>query len=373
MNILTISNPKQIEELLIEKMKQSGVQNIGCNPSLPEVICQTWKWPSLKVFFVANHEPMAFLSVVLVGKTWVSLPHFDHGSLWVNPEFIEMVAPSENFSTQNFHNYFYLKLLEIVCTNKLTINANAIKIEINPQTIDFSKTGKEQKCKMNFACRSHLKLLNHHYENKIVPTINLMESWQQQFRRFNGNVRRKINKSLRNQITIQTGSFELVDAFYEVYRSNIHRLGSFGLPKTFFQNLLKNYQHGASEIFLARRQGKIAGAAILLTFLNVAENGWFSSVESYNRLYVTYRLHAAMMESAIGRGCNSYSFGRSTLNSSGHYYKQQWDATDVPLYFNTTKPGIFSLSQIEFVKKYFKHLPMAILKPFDKPVSHIIY
>jgi hypothetical protein len=172
---------------------------------------------------------------------------------------------------------------------------------------------------------------------------------------------------------MEVGGLELVNQFYAVYRENIHQLGSFALPVKFFQNLLEKYDFGSARIILASYQGRNVGAAVYLDFLEYAENGWFASLWKANSLYVTYALHNKMINLAIQNNCKKYSFGRSTVNSSVHYYKKQWGGTDEPLYFNSTSKTTNSGKLYEVASPVIKKLPRTLVSVFDWPVSRFIY
>jgi hypothetical protein len=374
MKVEATVNSKNTEKLFLEEMKNEGVVDIGCNPSLAEIINKTWGWPAVKVFYFLNKQPAAFLSAVRIEKKWVALPHFDHGSLWFSPKVLmdDSLArfPKDEKEIHQFlYNIFARATAEMVAMPKkfcsYAIDLTGMEatgdqpLQVNPS--------------IQLVCRSHLPLFKYHIENKVIPILQLAENRQQQLQAFSSNVRRKINKSRSNGFTLQTGGLELLEDFYPVYRGNIRRLGSFGLPKKFFRNLLHLYQNGQAKVFMAYHGGKPAGASILLTFLNRAENGWFSSVRSFNRLYVTYFLHDAMMDYAIKAGCNTYSFGRSTRNSPGHIYKQQWGTFDTPLYFNATRKMHDAASGHQLIRCILRWIPKQVSSLFDGPVSRIIY
>jgi hypothetical protein len=374
MKVEATVNSKNTEKLFLLEMKNEGVVDIGCNPSLAEIINKTWGWPAVKVFYLLNNQPAAFLSAVRIEKKWVALPHFDHGSLWVSRQLVTdgkgaRFPKGEKEIHQFLYNIFATATAEMVAVPK----------KCHSYTIDLTgmKATGDQPLQVNpaiqFVCRSHLPLFRYHIENKVIPVLQLAGNRQQQLQAFSSNVRRKINKSRSNGFVLQTGGIELLGDFYKVYRSNIRRLGSFGLPKLFFKNLLHLYQNGQAVAFVAYLGGKPAGASILLTFLNRAENGWFSSLKPLNRLYVTYFLHDAMMDYAIKAGCASYSFGRSTRNSPGHIYKQQWGTCDTPLYLNATRKMHDATSGHQFTRCIVRWMPKQVSSLLDNLVARIIW
>lgn len=365
---------KNTEQLFLEKMQKEGVADIGCNPSLIDIIRNTWKWPVVKAFYFLDSQPAAFLSAVKIRKKWVALPHFDHGSLWVSHQLVNQSHLARRASYEKeIHHFLYRLFIRAMVGEDVSLRksyAFSIHLSENPETdLQLLRSDKT----IQLVCRSHFPILNYHIDNKVIPVVQLAETPLLQMQHFSGNVRRKINKSRLNGFTLQTGGQELLEDFYQVYRSNIQRLGSLGLPGFFFKNLIRFYQHGQVKIFIAYHHGIPAGASILLTFHNRAENGWFSSKKAFNRLYVTYFLHAAMMEYAIKAGCSTYSFGRSTKNSTGHVYKQQWATNDMPLYVNSIRKLRDPASGYPLVRRLLRWVPKQVASWLDGPVSQMIY
>jgi len=375
MDVSIISNASLIEQEIVNKMKQAGVSDIGCNPSLTDVINKTWKWPAFKIYFYFDEQLIAFASSIKIGKKHISMPHFDHGSLWISHELKSFLTQNTNQSYEILlQNLFYSKLIEILSETKISSRTTlAIKFCLMQNDFVMSEQPNGLRKNVHLSCRSSHPLLNSQDDRKVVPTLNLSHNWQKQISTFSDNVRRKINKSNKNRLIIKTGGKELIDDFYKVYRSNIHQLGSFGLPQLFFHNLLESYNYGQVQIFVSYYDNRAVGAAILMIYANAAENGWFASLKPFNRFYTTYSLHAAMIEFAINAGCSTYSFGRSTKQSKGHLYKKQWGTYDVPMYFNSNKKASFANERFEWIRPLLRKLPSKILRSFDWPVSQFIY
>lgn len=106
---------------------------------------------------------------------------------------------------------------------------------------------------------------------------------------------RKIRKALKNGLETRACGTELFDDFYSIYRENIKRLGSFGLPPMFFELLLSNYRRGEAVVVVCYHNGFVIGASILLTFAGYAENLCFATARHFNRLYISYLLHYTML------------------------------------------------------------------------------
>ena len=351
---------------------------IGNNPILPSIIHKAWNWPAVYVEFCFDGELVALVSFVKVRKTWVSLPHFDHGSLWLKSRFFETKAPELKIpepSRYEVLNSLYCGWANQAVSRSQHALTDGAVLKVIHGPADFSGLKELSKSVdgAGMICRNRYPVFSHFDASKVIPSISLQQDYDLQFESFTSNVRRKIRKSAKHGIVVKDGGRELVDDFYAVYRKNIRNLGSFGLPKSFFQMLTDGYRYGFARVMVAALNGKPVGAAILLNFAAHAENGWFASLQEYNRQYVTYAMHDAMIRYAIAQKCKVYSFGRSTNHSSGHRYKKQWGTTDMPMVLSSTQRLSVNPGKYHFVSGLLKVLPDKLLNPLDGFVSKIIY
>ncbi len=354
----------------------SGV-TIGNNPMLPGIMHKTWGWPQVHIAFMFKGIPIGYFQALKINRSWVSLPHFDHGGIWVDLKKLnelisngEGIPVSEQRTCQLLINIIHHVLTKIE-DQKVQNGQMIVALEEDDLIKPLEPlTGNRS---IVLKCRSKFPLLMHNNPNKVLSTLNLQDSLEAHWEIFAANVRRKIRKAYKKDIQIIVGGAELTKQFYGVYRKNIHQLGSFGLPLRFFSNLMEGYNFGIAKIILAKYNGKYVGSAILLSFLDYAENAWFASLKEGNNRYVTYALHNEMMKLAIKNRCSVYSFGRSTRDSGVHKYKKQWGVSDEVLYFNSTSAITDSNTLYRIAKPVIKILPQGVISIFDGPVSRIIY
>ncbi len=362
----------------IDEIKQYDSEiSIGNNPALTGIIQKTWGWPAIHVFFSLNGNPVTHFQALKIREFWVSLPHFDHGGLWINTKKLtDFILNTTGISlTEERLHQFLLNTIQQVLNKIFEQNLKSKLVNIKLEESDL--VGMDGHIAGNnsvaLKCRSKYPLLSYHVNNKVLSTINLQASIETQMETFSGNVRRKIRKASKNGIKIKIGGAELLGEFFSVYRKNIHQLGSFGLPQKFFSNLIGTYEFGLSKVIIAEYNGKNIGAAIYFDFLAYAENAWFASLQEANHLYVTYALHNEMIKMAIENQCRMYSFGRSTRDSGVHRYKKQWGASDETLYINSTSKINDSGPLQKLAGPVIKILPQSLVRVFDSPVSKIIY
>jgi len=80
-------------------------------------------------------------------------------------------------------------------------------------------------------------------------------------------------------------------------------------------------------------QGEPWAAAFLVFWRGGAEVPWASCRAKAKPLGANMRLYWELLSHAIGRGCRSFDFGRSTVDSGTYRFKQQWGAEPVPLHW----------------------------------------
>ncbi|MDY0343079.1 MAG: peptidoglycan bridge formation glycyltransferase FemA/FemB family protein [Lentimicrobium sp.] len=211
------------------------------------------------------------------------------------------------------------------------------KVEVAPE---FSYDGKIFSCS-DPTVQWHLRLLTrvseHYHDVKVVSWLPLPDSPEEQFSRLSSNVKRKINKAVKNNIKVEIGGSELINKFYSVFSHNMHRLGAPAMSRKFYRRVVDAFGHNGTVI-IAKHDGKAIGGAIMLKRGHFAEVCWFATLEDYNPFYTSYFLWWECIKLSIERKNHVFSFGRSTRNSGSHYYKQQWGVKNTTLYWNFSYP-----------------------------------
>jgi len=210
-------------------------------------------------------------------------------------------------------------------------------IEPNPV---FTYDGKLLTCsdpKVQWQVRMLKPVSEYFHTVKVVSWLPLAGSPQAQLARFSSNVRRKINKAIANDIVIETGGRELIGQFYSVFSHNMHRLGAPTMSRSFYGNIVEAFGREAA-VLIAWHHGKAIGGAIWLKQGDYGEACWFSTLEDYNTFYTSYFLWWECIKLSIDRNCKVFSFGRSTLDTGPHLYKQQWGTKNSTLYWNFSYP-----------------------------------
>lgn len=355
--------------VLSAAMARTDVEgNLSLNPCLPQITGETMHWPVLCLLFMVNDQPLAWFAALHTDKEWFSLPHYNNGAYWFNTSAFNAGFSGEAMDERLFFSSFISN--QSWFTQKPTQN-RLLLIALEPADMENRQAGIAPG--LHLRQRSFYKLEEHRLSHKVDSHLALQGDEKDQFSAFSPGVRRKIRKADRNGISIQTGGIELLDTFYKVYRRNIHQLGSFGLPKSFFQDLLRQYTDGDAKLFIATLNGEAVGSSLLLTWHHYAENPWFATLRAHNRQYVSYLLHWHMIKASLAAACRIYSMGYSTADSGVHRYKQQWGTTDKTIYLNSTFPVADRLQKMQYLRKIIRRMPQSWISIFDRYIATRFY
>ncbi|MBR1769014.1 MAG: GNAT family N-acetyltransferase [Bacteroidales bacterium] len=173
------------------------------------------------------------------------------------------------------------------------------------------------------------------YSDKILPTLNL-DFKENIWDLFPSDVKRKIRKAIKNGVEVEYGnSKKFLNAFYRAYTLRMKEIGIMPYGKNI---LFRKMKTGKYFVFIARKDKKVIGGGTLnLLSEDIFTNEFFSTLSEFNNLYTSYALHYAMICFAKEKGAKTYSFGRSTRNTSVHAYKKHWKAEEHNLYWSYSK------------------------------------
>lgn len=358
---------------LIESIGSANSEiNLSQNPELPALIAKTMKWQVVSLLFLADQKPVSWFAALNTAKEWFSLPHYNNGAFWLDKHGLDRWLMVHQVSVPVDESWFFNHFVNReVYFQRIQSANNLIVITLEPN--DFKVIRQPGQTDFRLRHRSYLPLSVNRLNHKTDSLLHLEESIEAQMNAFPSGISYKIRKATRNGVTTRLGGKELLDDFYQVYRQNIHHLGSFGLPKHFFEVLMQDYSGGKAQIVIADYDEKPVGSAILMTWLKYSENPWFATNRSHNHLYTSYLLHYEMMKSAIGAGCRIYSFGYSTKGSGVHRYKQQWGTHDRTIFLNSNRPIADQLGKMQYLRRIIRKLPLAFSKLFDKYIATKFY
>ena len=208
------------------------------------------------------------------------------------------------------------------------------------------------------------------YAEKLFIWKNLAEK-DSVMQILSSDIRRKIRKSEKDGIVIKTGTGKkLIKDFYKVYCKRMHEINVAPLSKKIITNGIKA---GVTTVLVAYKDKETAGGATLNKYNQaVYANGLMASLNKFNKHYVSYALHYAMMQFAKDNSAIYYSLGRSTRNSSVHNYNKHYKGEEIPLYWSYSQKKR-NLKNNKLLYWIWKQLPFFITSRLGPAVSKYVY
>jgi FemAB-related protein (PEP-CTERM system-associated) len=168
--------------------------------------------------------------------------------------------------------------------------------------------------------------------DKVTMVLSLPASADELGKRLGSKLRSQIKRAGREGVQTRTGGLELLDAFYDVFCRNMHELGTPVYPKRFFHAILEQFA-ADTRLVVIEQAGKPLAGGFLVFDGRRAEIPWACCHPEAKPLGINMRLYWDVLVSAIERGCDSFDFGRSSVDSGTFRFKQQWGAQPLPLHW----------------------------------------
>lgn len=174
-------------------------------------------------------------------------------------------------------------------------------------------------------------------QHKVTMLLDLAETEQQQWQRFDPKVRNQIRKAWKSGLTAQAGHTELLDQFYRVFARNMRDLGTPVYAREFFANMLDSFPD-STRIIAVKQGDQTVAAAFLSWHRQTLEVPWAASIREFRPLCPNNLLYWEAIRFAINCGAQQFDFGRSTPGEGTFHFKQQWGAVPIPLYWQYLVP-----------------------------------
>jgi serine/alanine adding enzyme len=168
--------------------------------------------------------------------------------------------------------------------------------------------------------------------DKVTLRLQLPDTVEALSKRLGSKLRSQVKRAEREAVECRTGTAELLDHFYAVFAENMRDLGTPVYPKRFFEAILQRFAEHCQLVVIESR-GEPWAAAFLVFWRGVAEVPWASCRAKAKPLGANMKLYWELLSRAIGRGCTSFDFGRSTVDSGTDRFKRQWGAEPMPLHW----------------------------------------
>lgn len=147
--------------------------------------------------------------------------------------------------------------------------------------------------------------------------------------RLPSKVRNQVRKGQKQGLTVAWGGRERLAEFYDVFSRNMRDLGTPVYGAGLFRSVLEQFRDGA-ELCVVRAGTRPVAAALLLHGRGSTEVPSASSLRRFNHTCANMLLYWSLLERAIGRGQDTFDFGRSSPGGSTFQFKKQWGAEPSP-------------------------------------------
>lgn len=199
---------------------------------------------------------------------------------------------------------------------------------------------------------------------KIIVLLDLPDSADALWRRFDSKVRAQVRRPQKEGITVRFGR-DQVRPFFEVFAHHMRDLGTPTQPLRFFEAIADAFPEDA-WFGCAYLENEPIACGCGFRWDDEFEMTWASSLTSHKRSAPNMLLYWSFMERAIATGARVFNFGRCTPGGGTHRFKRQWGGEDRPLYWyhhaartGATTPSVDS-RRLAWGPRMWKRLPLSV-------------
>jgi FemAB-related protein (PEP-CTERM system-associated) len=213
--------------------------------------------------------------------------------------------------------------------------------------------------------------------DKVTLRLDLPDTTEALSKRLGSKLRSQVKRAEREGTECRTGTVALLDDFYSVFAENMRDLGTPVYPKRFFEAILRRFEQHC-QLVVIESQGEPWAAAFLVFWRDCAEVPWASCRARAKPLGANMKLYWELLSLAIGRGCRSFDFGRSTVDSGTDRFKRQWGAEPMPLHWcrwerqgsgHEVSTGERTGKAMQVATAIWQHLPLGIANTLGPLIS----
>jgi FemAB-related protein (PEP-CTERM system-associated) len=169
--------------------------------------------------------------------------------------------------------------------------------------------------------------------DKVSMILDLTADTQMLGKNIGAKLRSQIRRPDRDNPQVHSGGAELLPAFYDVFRKNMHNLGTPVLPLAFFKTVMQSAGEHCAIITL-EKNGRAMAAALLVMNGQGMEIPWACCLEEAKPAGYNMKLYWECLAFSINKGCARFDFGRSTQDSGTYRFKAQWGAKPLQLHWH---------------------------------------
>ena len=163
----------------------------------------------------------------------------------------------------------------------------------------------------------------HARTDKISMCLPLAADPEQVWEDLRHKTRNRVRKAQGAGLTVVSGGLELLDDFYRMWTVRMHELGTPCYPRKLFASIMETFPDMAT-IFLARLHERHDGGPVRLRLRGLGAKLLGAALREYDEIGPNYILNWAAIEHYCHAGMKWFDFGRSTVGSGQHTFKERW-------------------------------------------------
>jgi len=140
-------------------------------------------------------------------------------------------------------------------------------------------------------------------------------------------VRKGIARGLRSEIDPQ------VDRFFALYAGNVHRHGTPGLPKRYFEALQREFGADCDVQIVTDAEGRALSGVLSFYFRDEVLPYYAGDDPAARELAANDFKYWELMRRACARGLKTFDYGRSKRGTGSYAFKKNWGFEPQPLHY----------------------------------------
>jgi FemAB-related protein (PEP-CTERM system-associated) len=169
--------------------------------------------------------------------------------------------------------------------------------------------------------------------DKVSMVLRLPATTDALAKQLGAKLRSQVKRAERESPSVRLGGQELLNEFYAIFSRTMRDLGTPVYPKRFFEALIRRFPQECTLV-VVDRGGQPVATGWLVISRGAAEIPWAACNEDAKPAGFNMRLYWELLAACVARGCTTFDFGRSTVDSGTYRFKKQWGAEPVQLYWH---------------------------------------
>ena len=170
-------------------------------------------------------------------------------------------------------------------------------------------------------------------KQKVSMSLELNNDSNILLQNFSRKHRKNIRRAYKENISVRSGTLELLDDFYLVLSDSWRNLGTPIYKKEYFETIINEFSIN-TKIFVCYLDNKFPIATALNGYYkDTVEGMWLGTISRHKNIYSNYVLYWEMIKNACENNFKFFHLGRSSIESGSEQFKKKWNATQKQLYW----------------------------------------